>query len=46
MGLMDESVYNRYGHIIVEKELPPVCKFFVGCQDNGSVFIDGIDQLK
>ena len=44
--MMDEPVNDGYGNIVINKEVAPVGKFLISCQDNGTIFIEGINQLK
>jgi hypothetical protein len=44
--MMDDSVHDGYRHVTVKEELSPVGKFLVRRQDDGPVFIHGVNQLK
>ena len=41
---MDDAIHDGDGDIVVMEELAPVGKVLVGGQDDGSVFIEGVDQ--
>jgi hypothetical protein len=44
--MMNDSVHDRHSDITVKEKLSPVGKFLVRCQDDRSVFIQGVNQLK
>ena len=46
MRMMDEPVNDRYGHVVIDKEFVSVGKFLISRQDDGTIFVQRIDQLK
>ena len=44
--MMNDSVNDRDGDITIKEELSPLREFLVRRQDDRSVFIHGVNQLK
>ena len=43
---MDDPVNDRYRNIVIVEKLPPTGEVLIGSQDDGSVLVQAVDQLK
>ncbi len=43
---MDDAVDERDRHVVVEEEFMPAGKVLVGSDDQGTILVHGVNQLK